>query len=271
MNAYSDVTTFKRRLDMVGDTTQGWNNADLRDLLEAASRAIDDLCKRWFYCHEAPRYFDGTSSPLFCDDILSVTDIKLDEDGDGIYEKTMAPEDYVLYPLNTLPKTWIEISSGSKYRTFANNIKRGVEITGIFGYGDGVSATPYTASGGAITVADGMLTQVTASDGTLFAVGQTIKVASEQMYITDIVTNTLTVKRGVNGTTGTAHTPREAYIYDYPETIKLATVIQAMRWFKRRDSAFQDAVINDLGRIDVYKGLDPDIAQIVNGFIKRIY
>ncbi len=49
-------------------------------------------------------------------------------------------------------------------------------------------------------------TGVNVSDGTLFNIGQTIKIDDEEMNITGISTNTLTVVRGFNGTTAAAHT-----------------------------------------------------------------
>ena len=48
-------------------------------------------------------------------------------------------------------------------------------------------------------------TSVVVDDGTDFEVGQNIKVDSEEMTITAISTHTLTVVRGVNGTTAATH------------------------------------------------------------------
>ncbi|MBA7602022.1 hypothetical protein ES703_09107 [subsurface metagenome] len=48
-----------------------------------------------------------------------------------------------------------------------------------------------------------------------------------------------------------------------PELIRRASIIQVCRWFKRKDSAFGDVIgTSELGTISMYKGLDPDIAQI---------
>lgn len=50
-----------------------------------------------------------------------------------------------------------------------------------------------------------------------------------------------------------------------PEPIRKAATIQVMRWFKRRESAFQDVVGSpETGEMIVYKNLDPDVAQIVS-------
>ena len=70
-----------------------------------------------------------------------------------------------------------------------------------------VNTTPDTDStadlNGAISSTSA--TSVVVDDGTDFEVGQNIKVDSEEMTITAISTHTLTVVRGVNGTTAATH------------------------------------------------------------------
>lgn len=102
MNAYADLTTLKSRLDITGTG----DDTDLLALLVAASRQIDKFTTRFFYVKSGTWYFDGSPTPIFFDDILSITTLKLDRDGDATYESTMATSDYVLYPLNKYPKTW---------------------------------------------------------------------------------------------------------------------------------------------------------------------
>ena len=114
------------------------DNSDYDDMLQAmigqAKGFIDLYCDREFDTTSEPRYFDGAGSVLFIDDLVSVTTLKLDEDGDGTYESTMAATDYILYPLNKTPKRKIEISNDSDYGGFASGIKKGVEINATWGY-----------------------------------------------------------------------------------------------------------------------------------------
>ena len=99
-----------------------------------ASDMIDRHCHRAFGQVTEARYFDGDSAPLFIDDLVSVTTLKLDEDGDGVYESTMLPADYVLEPYNEIPKRQVRLSANSDYGSFAGGIRKGVEITGKWGY-----------------------------------------------------------------------------------------------------------------------------------------
>lgn len=62
------------------------------------------------------------------------------------------------------------------------------------------------------------------------------------------------------------------YAASVPKIVKRATIIQVCRWFKRRETAFQDAVGSpEIGQLIMYKGLDPDLAEIIRLLRKRSY
>jgi hypothetical protein len=268
MNLYADLTTLKSAsvADFASVTA---HDLFLMTLLEAASRGVDDFCNRHFYVENKTNYFDGAGKRLMlAKDLLSVTTLKTDSDGDGVFETTFAATDYFLYPLNAVVKTWLDVNGNGDYSDLANGVQKGVEIAGVWGYGDGKSVTPYKASG--TTTAeelDASETGVDVADGTALAAGQTILIESEQMFIESISTNTLTVERGVNGTTAATHaTGKAVYIYRYPKAITVATILQTLRWWKRRESAFQTAVQTEIGSVNVYRGLDPDFAALCHPY-----
>jgi len=278
MNAYADLTTLKS--EAYANQVKTTNDTYLRKLLEDASRLIDKFCMRHFYCWEGKRYFDGAGSRLYLsDDLLSVTTLKSDPGADGTFENSYtANTDYLLYPLNGYPKTRIDIGYAAAYSDFAAEIPRGVEIDGVFGYGDGNSATPYRDSGAVVNtggMTDSITTHALATGkGALFSVGQTVRIENEQLYITSISTDTLTFlanpARGQNGTTAAAHVAGKViYIYEYPAPIVEACLITAMRTWKRKDSAFQDQVgIPELGIVMAKKGLDPDVIERIAQYTK---
>lgn len=268
MNCYSDLTRLKSTSYLNLSSTD--HDTYLVEVLAAASRQIDKFCARKFYPETATKYFNGAVE-LHIDDLLSIDTFKLDIDGDGTFSYTLATSDYILYPLNVYPKVEIKINRNQgDYSNFASGIEKGVEIIGLWNYAE--SATPYSSSGTTITASDGSTTAVTAADGTALAIGQTVLVESEQMYISAISDNNLTVKRAVNGTTGAAHSAKTAYIYEYPEPIVHAVLIQAMRWWKRKDSAFQDTVaIPETGQVVAYKGLDSDVKLIIDQYRRLVF
>lgn len=116
------------------------DDAVLEALVESVSRAIDDFCGRRFYAATQTRYYSATSGRrLLVDDLLSVTTLKTDDDGDGTYETTWATKDYHLAPYNaqleSVPEPYwsIEVSESGDY-SFPVGVRRGVEIAGSWGF-----------------------------------------------------------------------------------------------------------------------------------------
>lgn len=125
---------------IITDTTHPEDDATLEAIITAASRWIDAVCWRRFYGNsvdEARYYTAHLDDALFTDDIISITSLKTDDDGDRTYENTWTTDDYDLMPYNAAldgqPYTRIEISPYGDY-TFEPEAKMGVEITGKFGY-----------------------------------------------------------------------------------------------------------------------------------------
>ncbi len=279
MNTYGNLTQLK---------SVGWLNisgttydTDLLAIMEGASREIDKYCRRWFYTYEGIRYYDGAASRLIVeDDIYSVTTLLVDKDGDGVYETTYnlttVPVDAYLYPLNITPKTRLEINPYGNQGHFGSGFRNNVKVTGVFGHGADWPATPYLDSGAVVNtggITSSALTHALATGkGASFAVGQTVRLDSEQLYISGISTDTLTWQRGMNGTTAAAHLAAAViYICQYPAAITRATLMQASRIWKRRESAFATVVGNAMtGQYEAYKGLDPDVAEVVKHYQRDI-
>ena len=212
MNCYISIGDLKTALAITSTT----DDVVMRKIIDAASRQIDRYCNRRFYVESTTKYYDGAVR-LWVDDLLAITTLKTDEDGDATYENTFATTDYILYPLNNYPKTYIETSNDGDYGGFGCGVKKGVQIVGVFGYGDGISATPYISDTTTNEALDTSETGVDVTAVTNLSAGQTILVESEQMFIESITTTTLTVIRGVNGTTAAAHdTAKLIYVYQYP-------------------------------------------------------
>ncbi len=258
---YVDLTTLRSSLGIT-DTT---DDAYLRTVAESVSRYIDDYCGgRHFYCLTATKYFTAQATDtlfLRSDDLLSISTsgLKTDSDGDRTYDETWATTDYDLIPYNSWPKYALETTPEGDY-TFPG-YRRGVEIAGLWGYGDGDSATPYALSGstGAVATAGG--TTVVASSGALLRICQTILMGTEQMYITGFATNDLTVVRAVNGTTGAVQAAGTAInIYRYPGPVVQAALLQSSRIFRRRDAPFGVTGSGELGQPIIIQRLDSDVA-----------
>lgn len=253
--------------------TQHYDTTLLR-MLENASEEIDHMCFRHFYCYEGTYYFDGSGAVLIPkDDVLSISSIYLDMDGSQNYSSSLSATDYYSYPVNQYPKTYFKMTYSSGYGGFAPGIKQGVKMTGVFGHGDGESATPYYDSGITGTVATTNGTSLTLSaEGTIQA-GHTIRCESEQMYVSAVSSNgskTATVERQVNGTTAATHTTKALYIYRYPGPITEAVLLFATAWWKQRENPTTFMAGDSVtGQYTISKDIDRIIEGRIDHHIKR--
>jgi hypothetical protein len=131
MAQYCTLRDVKDALNLTGETADDL----LMGFIQAVATEIDNHCNRTFAAASATKYYDGVADNLIIDDLVTVTSIKLDTDGNGTWETTLAATDYVLCPYNTTPKWLVKLSENSTQSDFANGILQGVQIAGSFGYG----------------------------------------------------------------------------------------------------------------------------------------
>lgn len=188
-NGYATLAEIKARLSIPTATTT--DDAILEAVVEAASRSIDAATGRVFYATTATKYYTADDGNLlFVDDLITVTTLKTDADGDRTYEDTWATTDYDLEPYNTSPKVQIRLApNGARYFP---STRKGVEIAGSWGY---------NATG------------------------------------------------------------------SYPDMINEATLIQAARLFKRKDSPFGIIGTPETGVARLPK-LDMDVRQLIQPFVR---
>lgn len=104
MATYATTAELKAWLDdnpdNVTDAAGNSNDALLARLLEAASRAIDEDTGRAFYAQTAAArtYYPDPGGVLHVVDLVSVTSIVMDANGDDIPETTLEATDYRLLP-----------------------------------------------------------------------------------------------------------------------------------------------------------------------------
>ena len=284
-NLYATLEDIKGfgMLNITGTST----DAVLLDCLEEASRQIDTDTDRFFYIHEGTFYQDGGAIRVILDwDVQTISTLKCDTDGDGVYESTYTVDmnvttspDAFVYPLNRLPKTRLEANPWGTYGHFGAGIRKSIQITGTFGYGndwpvdfkhDNLNTLTSVITSTSVTL------PVSGNSTEALEVGHTIQLtsstpASEQIFIlTKTASTSYTVRRSMNGTVAiTSGTSATIDIYDYPSPIKKATLIHAMKTFKRRESAYANVISNSLtGEISVWKGDDPDYVKVIKQYHK---
>ena len=135
-NGYCTLKEYKLRfrksaIDSVED------DPVLEDVITAVCREIDVLTSRRFYSASETRYYTPEMADrLYVDDLISITTLKTDEDGDRTYENTWTTSDYDLMPLNASlrgePYSWIDITPNGDY-TFPI-LAKSIELAGSFGW-----------------------------------------------------------------------------------------------------------------------------------------
>lgn len=229
--AYVTVQDIK---DSLGITSSA-DDTLLRKIAEAGTKLVESYTGRKFNVELATKYYAGANR-LWVNDLLSVSTLKLDEDANASFEATLTISDYVLFPLNDYPKTYIEVTGYGDYGTFANGVKRGVEIVGEWGYGDGESSSAYNLTGKTVSATPVSASNITVAATADLAVGQTWLIDNEQYYITAQAGSIFGVIPAINGTSATTHVASsDIYAFGYPSDIWSACLNLAVAEYQNRD------------------------------------
>lgn len=141
-------------------------------------------------------------------------------------------------------------------------------ITGTWGWHDDWD-NAFVATSIMVTAGiDNAVTEfvVTAAEGVLFSPGNMILLDSEYMEVTGVSTDTLTVIRGVNGSTAAAHLVNAPVsILSIPEDIQRVTARQAAG-LKARIGSFSVVQITQLGLVQYPQDLLLELENTIAGY-----
>ncbi len=238
---FGDLTKLKDS-SLLNDPAAGTgDDNELFQLLMAVSETVERFLNLQVVPLTRTRNLDVESArpSILVPELISVTTLKTDDNQDGVYETTWAATDYKLLPLDADPtqhwgRPYDEIAVSSRNDATKTEFPAGdrvVELSGVFGLrqlkedsGSNVTDNPLSATAATMNV----------TAGADFAIGQTVIAESEQMLITNIVTNALTVRRGLNGTTAASHALNtDVFILRWPSPVERATLIQTARIWSR--------------------------------------
>jgi hypothetical protein len=246
-------------------------DAEVDAVLEAVSRQIDLYCARQFWPVVATRHYSPISSQrLLVDDLLSVSAVTLDLDWDRVYETALDSSSYDLLPFNAAqesppaPYTRLEIRPLTSLAFWSG--PRAVEIAGTWGYYD-VRETVGTTLAEDL---DDSETAMDVADGTAVAVGQTLWIDSEAMFVSDVAANTLTVTRGANGTTAATHANGASLQRQTYPVISRAALLQGARLLQRRLAPLGVIESPSMAPMRVSAALDPDVRVLLAPFRRAV-
>ena len=238
INLYATPSELKRRL-AISDTN---HDLELWHLLRVASRVVDGHCGRSFYVSTESKRFDVKDRlRVNVDDLIEVTQVVEDWDGDGVYERVRSRSDLILYPLDTNPQS----QNGSPFHTVRLGRRRSrscfptgratLQVTGRWGYRSHIVPLDgyIDNSGSAVTKAS---RSIPVDDVRQMASGQTILIGSEQMFVRQVGASALSVVRGVNGSPVSEHADGSSIrALQFPAEVVEATLLTAVDRWRRRD------------------------------------
>lgn len=144
--------------------------------------------------------------------------------------------DFLLEPYNRSPKTLLKLEEDTTDSFFGG--QQTLTILGEWGWQtDKVSLSTIDAIGSTST------TSVSVASGAATYVGDTIIVDSEQMYVSAVSGNNLTVIRAVNGTTAATHSSGVTYYkWKYPDDVTQAALDIARTYWRSRDAGLTNVI-----------------------------
>ena len=169
--------------------------------------------------------------------------------------------DYLLMPYNESPKTILKLNEDTTKGFYGG--QKTLTILGSWGYTN--DTEQITALNGAVSSTTA--TTVAVDSATDLSPAETILVGSEQMYVTGISSNNLTVERGVNGTTASTHADDLAVnSFLYPVEITQACLDLAKIIFRDRDMGTTQTLGTSEGSVTRATEEANDVLRAIDGF-----
>lgn len=244
MATYADYTTVDAVRGTWLSSTETVRDTVIAELIRSVSREIDAIGCRSYFPRIETRYYDTPRGDMLVldDDLLSVTTLTNGSGG------ALTTGQYKLYPLNESAKDSIRImqSSGHAWQADSGGDTYGaVSVEGVWGfhlrYGSAWLDTGATLAAAITTTS---ATSFTCTTGKLKA-GNLIQVDTEWMHVSNVATaasDTVTVIRGVNGSTAATHlisTAISRYTFD---EVEMVARLASAAYYRLRTNPVGDVV-----------------------------
>jgi hypothetical protein len=135
-NGYTTLANVKAGLRI----TDSVDDALIEQAIEGSSRRIDGYCGRFFYQKTATvKLFANDPWRLMLQDLVSITSLRTDDDGDGTFEDLWAASEYFLEPTNATiqSRPYTAVTAYNSGKTFPiSNIPPIplIQIEGVWGW-----------------------------------------------------------------------------------------------------------------------------------------
>ena len=207
-------------------------------------------------------------------DLVSVDSdgVRAYDSGYGARATVWDADDYNLLPFNADPDSAGNPNSRPYTRLLATATASGkacfplgrgnVEVSGVWGWWQHLRRASQVVNTAADTDATTLTVSASQQDRTEIAAGHTLLIGDEQVYVRASDSGTLTVERGVNGTTaGAVNKDGSIAIYEYPPPVSEAALLLAARMWRGALGGVDDWQAGEIG-------MDPDIGLLLSPYRK---
>lgn len=235
------------------------------DLIPQVSAYIEGECDRSFvpYKEDKTLYFADLTGGMYDarrrflwlpDDLLVLNSTAWDG-------TTLAVTDYRLESTDG-GSAWAVRFNPSAALAWSSDFNDGIVISGVWGAHDNLSRM-WTTVDASVPIADTTTTTVTVAASSAYEVLQYIRNESEYMQITNKPSaTTLTVLRGVNGTTAAAHTAQPLQTFMPVQDIRMAATRLAAFFYEKRTDVGGVVTVGDASfRLD---SMPPAVKETIN-------
>ena len=272
--AHSYITLDALKGESALNITGTANDDRLLGLAEAASSAIDRWCNRHFYIRRATMRFDGSGEEaLRVPDLVSVESggVRTYENGRDMPATVWDTGDYDLLPFDADPASADHPNSRPYTQLLATGVggrarfphgRGNVEVSGLWGWWQHLRRVSQVVGAAADVDATTLTLSASQTGRAEVAAGHTLLIGEEQVYARARDGETLTVQRGVNGTTVEAiseESPIDIYVYPAPVS-EASLLIAARLWQSARGG------VDDWQPLGI--GMDSDVGMLLSAYRK---
>jgi hypothetical protein len=276
INLYATLAEYKAYLTARGQaaSTDTYDDGVIVDLLERASRYMDDKTRRQFYPSiETDAYgIPGGSELSFDKDVLQIITLT---NGDGT---AIASTEYNMLPANFTPYYGLRLKEGSSVEWESdtdNNTEQVIDMVAWCGYREKFSQRGWSSVGtlGA-AITDTSTLAFTMTAGHTVAVGQILKIDSEIYNVSTVATNTITpIARGDNGSTAATHLiGATVYKWNPQEEVKGAVLEIANSAYNRRfgKATGESATVTAAGVVLTPRDIPAMAEEVARAFMRLV-
>lgn len=231
MNGYQRLSVFKR--NVLGDSKRSVPGAEREDrmieIIEAVSREFDADTRNPMFARVATMYpglREGCG--VWLRPFVSLSAVAIDEYGQGDYSLELTEgEDFEAWADPAVPGgPYLRLDRLASSTLFSGWSRGRLRVTGLFGYSYEKKATGVTVPTGGLAAA---ATSLAAGRDHGIDLGETLIIGDEQIEVEAASgADTLTLGRGINGTTAAAHAEGTViYRRVYPADVVLGVTERA--------------------------------------------